>query len=145
MSAAKLKLCCVALTVLFLRIKIIRLIDGLAATPYSFETENRSDSTSTMRECPRCESCYEDEVVVCPDDQVNTKSTLPGTTLLNTRYRLEKRIGRGAMGQVYLARDENLKTRRVAIKTIRHDVLSDEDLQEGEAIARFERDTETAV
>jgi eukaryotic-like serine/threonine-protein kinase len=98
-----------------------------------------------MRECPRCERCYEDEVLLCPDDQVKTKATLPGTTLLNRRYRLDKRLGRGAMGQVYLARDENLITRRVAVKTIRPDVLSDEDLQEGEAIARFEREARTAA
>src|SRR6202140_4035153 len=98
-----------------------------------------------MRECPRCERCYEDEAVVCPDDQAKTKPTLPGTTLLNRRYRLDKRLGRGAMGQVYLARDENLITRRVAVKTIRPDVLSDEDLQEGEAIARFEREARTAA
>ena len=98
-----------------------------------------------MRECPRCERCYEDEILLCPDDQTKTKNTLPGTTLLNGRYRLEKRLGRGAMGQVYLARDENLITRRVAVKTIRPDVLSDEDLQEGEAIARFEREARTAA
>src|SRR6185503_9277534 len=98
-----------------------------------------------MRECPRCERCFEDEALVCPDDQAKTKHTLPGTTLLNGRYRLEKRLGRGAMGQVYLARDENLLTRRVAVKTIRPDVLSDEDLQEGEAIARFEREARTAA
>jgi len=98
-----------------------------------------------MRECPRCELCYEDDAVVCSNDQSKTKHTLPGTTLLNGRYRLEKRLGRGAMGQVYLARDENLVTRRVAVKTIRPDVLSDEDLQEGEAIARFEREARTAA
>jgi serine/threonine-protein kinase len=98
-----------------------------------------------MRECPRCERCYEDEALLCPDDQTKTKLTLPGTTLLNRRYRLDKRLGRGAMGQVYLARDENLITRRVAVKTIRPDVLSDEDLQEGEAIARFEREARTAA
>ena len=98
-----------------------------------------------MRECPRCERCYEDDALLCPDDQAKTKTTLPGTTLLNGRYRLEKRVGRGAMGQVYLARDENLLTRRVAVKTIRPDVLSDEDLQEGEAIARFEREARTAA
>src|SRR3989449_3604937 len=98
-----------------------------------------------MRECPRCERCFEDDAAVCPDDQNNTKTTLPGTTLLNRRYRLEKRLGRGAMGQVYLARDENLLTRRVAVKTIRPDVLSDEDLQEGEGIARFEREARTAA
>src|SRR5258708_39883462 len=98
-----------------------------------------------MRECPRCEKCFEDDVLVCPDDQAKTKTTLPGPTLLNARYRLTKRLGRGAMGQVYLARDENLVTRRVAVKTIRPDVLSDEDLQEGEAIARFEREARTAA
>jgi serine/threonine-protein kinase len=98
-----------------------------------------------MRECPRCERCYEDDALLCPDDQSKTKATLPGTTLLNRRYRLDKRLGRGAMGQVYLARDENLITRRVAVKTIRPDVLSDEDLQEGEAIARFEREARTAA
>jgi serine/threonine protein kinase len=98
-----------------------------------------------MRECPRCERCFDDETELCPDDQSKTKHTLPGTTLLHGRYRLEKRLGRGAMGQVYVARDENLITRRVAVKTIRPDVLSDEDLQEGEAIARFEREARTAA
>src|SRR5947208_13869571 len=98
-----------------------------------------------MRECPRCERCYEDEILLCPEDQTKTKNTLPGTTLLNGRYSLDKRLGRGAMGQVYLARDQNLITRRVAVKTIRPDVLSDEDLQEGEAIARFEREARTAA
>ncbi len=98
-----------------------------------------------MRECPRCETCYDDDIVVCPTDQGNTKQTLPGSTLLSARYLLEKRLGRGAMGQVYLARDQNLVTRRVAIKTVRPDILSDEMLQEGEAIARFEREARAAA
>jgi serine/threonine protein kinase len=98
-----------------------------------------------MRECPRCECCYEDDVAVCPEDEGNTKQTLPGPRLLSDRYLLEKRLGRGAMGQVYLARDQNLVTRRVAIKTIRPDILSDENLQEGEAIARFEREARAAA
>lgn len=98
-----------------------------------------------MRECPRCERCYEDDVATCPEDQANTKHTLPGPTLLSARYLLEKRLGRGAMGQVYRARDQNLMTRRVAIKTVRPDILSDEMLQEGEAIARFEREARAAA
>ncbi len=98
-----------------------------------------------MRECPRCEICYEDEVLVCPRDTSNTKHTLPGGTLLSQRYLLEKRLGRGAMGQVYLARDQNLVTRHVAVKTVRPDILSDEGLQEGEAIARFEREARAAA
>jgi serine/threonine protein kinase len=98
-----------------------------------------------MRECPRCEACYEDDVLVCPDDAAETKHTLPGPALLSGRYLLVKRIGRGAMGQVYLARDQNLVTRRVAVKTVRPDILSDEDMQEGEAIARFEREARAAA
>ena len=98
-----------------------------------------------MRECPRCEICYEDDVLTCPQDEATTKSTLPGSRLLVSRYLLEKRLGRGAMGQVYLARDQNLQTRRVAVKTVRPDILNDEDLQEGEAIARFEREARAAA
>jgi serine/threonine protein kinase len=82
---------------------------------------------------------------VCPQDEGKTKQTLPGPTLLSSRYLLEKRLGRGAMGQVYLARDQNLVTRRVAIKTVRPDILSDENLAEGEAIARFEREARAAA
>src|SRR5437870_13787173 len=98
-----------------------------------------------MRECPRCEGCFEDDVVVCLQDNANTKSTLPGVRLLSGRYLLERRLGRGAMGQVYLACDQNLVTRRVAVKTVRPDILNDEDLQEGEAIARFEREARAAA
>src|SRR6266540_7026492 len=98
-----------------------------------------------MRECPRCEFCYADEMLLCPADGANTKHTLPGPCLLSGRYLLEKRLGRGAMGQVYLARDQNLQTRKVAVKTVRPDILNDEDLQEGEAIARFEREARAAA
>jgi serine/threonine-protein kinase len=98
-----------------------------------------------MRECPRCEVCYEDNVEVCPQDEANTKTTLPGSRLLASRYFLEKRLGRGAMGQVYLARDQNLVTRQVAVKTVRPDILNDDDLQDGEAIARFEREARAAA
>lgn len=98
-----------------------------------------------MRECPRCERCFADEVMVCPEDAKETRRSLPGGPLLASRYLLEKRLGRGAMGQVYLARDENLVTRRVAVKTVRPDILTDEDMQEGEAIARFEREARTAA
>ncbi|MBL8183217.1 MAG: protein kinase, partial [Blastocatellia bacterium] len=98
-----------------------------------------------MRECPKCEICLPDEVAVCPDDGSATKLSLPGEPLLAGRYLLEKRIGRGAMGQVYLARDKKFDTRRVAVKTVRQDILSSEDLQEGEAIARFEREAQAAA
>src|SRR3982750_627723 len=98
-----------------------------------------------MKECPKCERCYPDEVGFCPDDQTATRLSLPGPQLLATRYFLESRLGRGAMGQVYLARDKKFETRFVAVKTVRQDILNSDDLQEGEAIARFEREAQAAA
>ena len=98
-----------------------------------------------MKECSKCESCYSDDVKFCPLDQTQTRHSLPGSQLIANRYFLEKRLGRGAMGQVYVAKDRNLGTRRVAVKTVRQDVLNSEDLQEGEAIARFEREAMAAA
>lgn len=97
-----------------------------------------------MRDCPKCETCYPDAVEMCPQCQTQTKFALPGPMVLSSRYYLEKRIGRGAMGQVYLARDENIG-KKVAVKTVRQDLLNSDDLQEGEAIARFEREARAAA
>ena len=98
-----------------------------------------------MKECPKCEVCYEDNLDKCLVDQTQLRTALPGGQLLANRYFLEKRLGRGAMGQVYLAKDENLGTRKVAVKTVRQDLLNSENLQEGEAIARFEREARSAA
>lgn len=98
-----------------------------------------------MKECPKCEICFPDEVNFCPHDQTPTRFSLPGAQLLAERYFLEKKIGRGAMGQVYLAKDKKFDTRRVAVKTVRPDLLASDDLQEGEAIARFEFEAQAAA
>jgi serine/threonine protein kinase len=98
-----------------------------------------------MKECPKCELCYPDAVEACPQDQSPTKYSLPGTQLLAERYLLVSRLGRGAMGQVYLANDKKFDTRRVAVKTVRQDILNSDDLQEGEAIARFDREAQAAA
>src|SRR5690348_9831180 len=98
-----------------------------------------------MKECPKCECCFPDDVGVCPNDGNAVKLSLPGPQLLASRYFLDRRLGRGAMGQVYLAHDRKFETRRVAVKTVRQDILSSDNLQEGEAIARFEREAQAAA
>ncbi|MGE3467375.1 MAG: protein kinase [Pyrinomonadaceae bacterium] len=98
-----------------------------------------------MRECPKCEICFPDEVAACPYDGTQTRHSLPGPRMIADRYLLESRLGRGAMGQVYLAKDTKFDTRKVAVKTVRQDILSSDDLQEGEAIARFEREAQAAA
>ena len=98
-----------------------------------------------MKECPKCELCFPDEIANCPVDGTPTRFALPGPQVIADRYLLESRLGRGAMGQVYLAKDKKFDTRKVAVKTVRQDILSSEDLQEGEAIARFEREAQAAA
>ena len=98
-----------------------------------------------MKECPKCDLCFPDDVASCPNDQTATRFSLPGEQILAGRYRLEKRIGKGAMGQVYLASDTKFASRKVAVKTVRQDILSSDNLQEGEAIARFEREAQAAA
>lgn len=98
-----------------------------------------------MKECPECKNCFGDDVNFCPNDQKPTRPALPGGQLLANRYFLEKQLGKGAMGQVYLAKDKKFEARYVAVKTVRQDLLNSEDLQEGEAIARFEREAQSAA
>jgi serine/threonine protein kinase len=98
-----------------------------------------------MKECPKCELCFEDDVSFCASDGSTLKPSLPGGLLLAHRYQLERRLGRGAMGQVYLASDTRFKARRVAVKTVRPDLLSSEHMQEGEALARFAREAQAAA
>lgn len=98
-----------------------------------------------MKECPKCDLCFPDAVDHCPQDGTATRFALPGPQLVAQRYLLESRLGRGAMGQVYLAKDKKFDTRKVAVKTVRQDILNSDDLQEGEAIARFEREAQAAA
>jgi eukaryotic-like serine/threonine-protein kinase len=98
-----------------------------------------------MKECPKCERCFPDAVELCPHDQTPARASLRGPQLLDGRYFLESRLGRGAMGYVFLAKDTKFDSRKVAVKTVRDDILSSEDLAEGEAIARFGREAQSAA
>lgn len=69
-----------------------------------------------MRECARCGRCYDDPVVVCPDDGSATVAALSGPAMLSDRYRLLRLLGHSSSAKVYLARDEILAEREVAIR-----------------------------
>jgi serine/threonine protein kinase len=70
-----------------------------------------------MKECPRCGRCYPDSVATCAPDGVALSASFDGAPLLDGKYDLQRRLGSGGMGVVYLARHRSLH-RDVAVKLV---------------------------
>lgn len=86
-----------------------------------------------MQRCPVCNSFYDDNLTMCPNDgsalvlvQVEPQiaDDLKGRTI-NGRYTVGNSIGEGGMGMVYRAFDQRLG-KDVALKVLHKDVGSDE-------------------
>jgi serine/threonine-protein kinase len=93
-----------------------------------------------MRVCPRCAN--ETELEVCPRDGVTTFAvqqgikTYPVGTVIAERYRVEKALGIGGFGAVYLC-TQLVMDQRVAVK-----VLRSEHLSSIEHVKRFTREAQ---
>ena len=96
------------------------------------------------RVCPVCGGSYGPDVRFCPadgqvlHDQPVATDPLIGTMIAD-RYLVEKRLGMGGMGVVYLAQQVYM-SRRCALKVLRPELLSD-----GDAIKRFVREAKGAT
>lgn len=103
----------------------------------------KSSGTSATRsdvfeECPQCGICYDAGSTQCSQESARLVPViLP--RLLGGRYNLERRLGRGGMGTVYVATDTALE-RRVAVKVIREDLVGSAD-----AVERFRREARIAA
>jgi hypothetical protein len=86
-----------------------------------------ADDGHTLAECESCGRCFDTGAAVCPYDD-RRLTLLPGSRLLNGRYRLDRRLGRGGMGTVYEGLDDLLE-RPVAVKLIRENVVGPLDLK----------------
>lgn len=93
-----------------------------------------------MKECPTCRSCYEDNILKCPKDQSDLAFSMPGTTLIDGKYRILSCLGRGGMGTVYRAEHVHLG-RQFAIKTVLPDFAS----RDPTAIERFRQEARASA
>jgi len=95
-----------------------------------------------LKSCPECYSEYDDQLERCPADSTPLKSIeidkdpLVGTRL-GDRYEIVSVIGRGGMGVVYKARQEQMD-KLMAIKMLHSHMVSD-----SEAVKRFYREAKT--
>ena len=88
-----------------------------------------------VAECPTCRVCYDSGTHVCPTDRSELRvGAVPRT--VDAKYRVDRLLGTGGMGAVYLAHDMRLD-RDVAIKVVRGDLLASAD-----ARARFRREAQ---
>ncbi|MBA2340305.1 MAG: protein kinase [Pyrinomonadaceae bacterium] len=92
-----------------------------------------------MKICPTCQRCYEDTETICADDATKLASSAHGSRIINEKYRLDRRLGRGGMGAVYSGTHLELD-RPVAIKMLLPDYVTDVN-----ALERFRREARAAA
>ena len=93
---------------------------------------------NALKNVPTCGGCYDSGTGRC---RAEGAALVPVTAprLLAGRYRLERRLGRGGMGTVYVALDTSLD-RRVAAKLVREDLVGLPGAAE-----RFQREARVAA
>ena len=95
-----------------------------------------------MKFCTACGAEYGDEILFCQRDGTPLRASETARDLIGQivaeRYHIQKKLGEGGMGQVYLA--EHVKMgRRCAIKIMAQSMMNDAD-----AISRFNREAANA-
>ncbi len=96
-----------------------------------------------MKTCPTCGTDWSDETNFCPNDGTTLRAAEPTGDLIGSviadRYHIEKKLGEGGMGAVYLGAHVKMG-RKSAIKVMAQSMASD-----AEAIARFNREAANAA
>lgn len=95
-----------------------------------------------MIRCPVCTSENPDDKKYCGECGVNLIEGLTGrlsmNSVLESRYKILRTLGRGGMGAVYLALDQRLNNMRVAIKEMSTNAVGQGNLNS--AIASFKKE-----
>ena len=97
-----------------------------------------------MKVCPVCGTEYGDEAAFCSRDRSSLRPVAAEASaglvgqLVGERYQVERRLGQGGMGEVYLARHV-LMGRQCALKVMNQALSQDPD-----AVSRFNREATNA-
>ena len=92
-----------------------------------------------VHECPQCGACFDHAADRCSSDGSPLASPLLVERVIDGKYRLDQRIGKGGYGAVYEARDLGLK-RSVAVKVVTGGLLAHKS-----AMRRFGREAQAAA
>jgi serine/threonine-protein kinase len=98
-----------------------------------------AQSVDLLKECPACAVCYDNREQTCLRDGTQLIHTLPVSRTIESRYRLDLRIGQGGMGAVFEALDLLLR-RKVAVKLLVGKLFGNLA-----ALRRFEREAEACA
>ena len=92
-----------------------------------------------LKECPQCGACFDSTARICDNDRAELTLTLPVDRTIDGKYRLQRRIGKGAMGAVYEATDIRLN-RKIALKVMVGSLFGNR-----QALRRFEREARASA
>jgi hypothetical protein len=92
-----------------------------------------------VKECPKCGRCFSAATSVCESDGVELVLSVPVEHTIDGRYRLDRLLGRGGMGAVYVALDLRLN-RAVALKVMKGGLFGNPG-----AVRRFSREAQAAA
>lgn len=107
--------------------------------------ESEKENSSRLY-CRKCKSIYRSGFEHCPNDESLLEPLVDDPMLgvtLGTHYVIDKCVGEGAMGRVYLAHHSRLTRRRFAIKILLGELAADPTMrmrfsQEAEAASRLQ-------
>jgi serine/threonine-protein kinase len=99
-------------------------------------SETAAPDDEPLLDCPTCGRIANGKTTSCPADGAPFRKVHGVPRVIDRKYRIDERIGRGGMGAIYRARDLRLD-RDVAIKIVHAELLNDPD-----ARGRFRREAQ---